>query len=450
MENLVRGKTKRKELTRVRASLTIIAMVLFLGNVTAEAQEMAFTLQDAYTSALKTHESIKIAEEGVLQSEAVIDQARTYLYPRLNGNAGYTRYNEILPPPPPVPSADSVIFQPQEESTASLKLTQPLYTGGRTLAALRTAKSRQEASRQDLAASREDLMLGVAEAYYGVLKAQKLVDVSRESVDRMERNRKVTEREANIRRTKANASALLRANTLVSQARIILLRSEDGLRIARRKLGLITGLPENVPLTEPASLDAPAEGYDRLRDAAFARREDYAKARLDRDVARENIAIVKGAHLPQLSAEGGVRYKSAAPSTLDEGTTNYVGLRLEVPIFEGGLMRHEVSEARSKLRQSELFADLLRRSIESEVYEASINLQTETAVLSAVKQQYEDAKSNFTAVEALFAEGVASTLQLIDAQQALLFTEREYVNAIYDQQVAILRLQRVVGMLGKA
>src|SRR5574341_964821 len=393
MENLVRGKTKRKELTRVRASLTIIAMVLFLGNVTAEAQEMAFTLQDAYTSALKTHESIKIAEEGVLQSEAVIDQARTYLYPRLNGNAGYTRYNEILPPPPPVPSADSVIFQPQEESTASLKLTQPLYTGGRTLAALRTAKSRQEASRQDLAASREDLMLGVAEAYYGVLKAQKLVDVSRESVDRMERNRK---------------------------------------------------------LTEPASLDAPAEGYDRLRDAAFARREDYAKARLDRDVARENIAIVKGAHLPQLSAEGGVRYKSAAPSTLDEGTTNYVGLRLEVPIFEGGLMRHEVSEARSKLRQSELFADLLRRSIESEVYEASINLQTETAVLSAVKQQYEDAKSNFTAVEALFAEGVASTLQLIDAQQALLFTEREYVNAIYDQQLAILRLQRVVGMLGKA
>jgi outer membrane protein len=447
----MRGKkTKREELTRVRAWLTIIAMLLFLGSVTAEAQEQVYTLRDAYTSALKTHESIKIAEEGVLQSESVIDQARTYLYPRLNGNAGYTRYNEILPPPPPVPSANSVIFQPQEESTASLKLTQPLYTGGRTLAALRTAKSRQEASRQDLAASREDLMLGVAEAFYGVLKAQKLVDVSRESVERMERNRKVTEREANIRRTKANASALLRANTLVSQARIILLRSEDGLRIARRKLGLITGLPENASLTEPATLEAPAEGYDRLRDFAVARREDYAKARLDRDVARENIAIVKGAHLPQLSAEGGVRYKSAAPSTLDEGTTNYVGLRLEVPIFEGGLMRHEVSEARSKLRQSELFADLLRRNIESEVYEASINLQTETSVLSAVKQQYDDAKSNFTAVEALFAEGVASTLQLIDAQQALLFTEREYVNAIYDQQVAILRLQRAVGMLGKA
>jgi outer membrane protein TolC len=241
----------------------------------------------------------------------------------------------------------------------------------------------------------------------------------------------------------------LRANTLVSQARIILLRSEDGLRIARRKLGLITGLPENAVLAEPAPLEAPEEGYERLREVAFANREDYAKAKLNQDVAAENITIVRGAHLPQFYAEGGLRYKSAVPSTLDEGTTYYGGLRLEVPIFEGGLMKHEVSEAKSKLRQSELSTALMKRSIESEVYEASVNLQTETSVLVAVKQQYDDARSNFSTVEGLFGEGLASSLQLIDAQQSLLFTEQEYVNVLYDHQLAILRLQRAVGLLGK-
>lgn len=428
---------------RTVQSVSIIGLIVLLA-AAAHAGDQIYTLQDAYEAAYKTYESIKIAEEGVLQADTVVDQALTYIYPRLTGDAGYKKYNEVLPP------EGNTIFQPKEEVTAGLKLSQPLYTGGRTLAAFRAAKTLREASRQDLSAAREDLMLQVAEAYYGVLKAQKLVVVSRDSVERMERNRKVTEREANIRRTKANASALLRANTLVSQAKIILLQSEDGLRIAKRKLSLLTGLPESAALIEPTPPAAPGEGYERLQEIAFTNREDYAKSRMNQNVAAENITIVRGAHYPQLYAEGGLRYKSADPKTLDEGTTYYGGLRLDVPIFEGGLMGYQVSEARSKLRQSELSTALLKRSIENEVYEASVNLQTITAVLAAVRQQYDDARSNFSAVESLFGEGLASTLQLIDAQQALLVTERVYVNAVYDQQVAVLRLQRVVGLLGKA
>ena len=39
-----------------------------------------------------------------------------------------------------------------------------------------------------------------------------------------------------------------------------------------------------------------------------------------------------------------------------DGTTYYGGLRLQVPIFEGGLMKAELSEARSRRRQAELVA----------------------------------------------------------------------------------------------
>ncbi|HWR73171.1 MAG TPA: hypothetical protein VN604_08365, partial [Nitrospirota bacterium] len=67
-------------------------------STTAFPQERLYTLEDAYASAFRSYESVKIAEEGVIRSEAVINQAWTYLYPRLNGDAGYTRYNEALPP----------------------------------------------------------------------------------------------------------------------------------------------------------------------------------------------------------------------------------------------------------------------------------------------------------------------------------------------------------------
>lgn len=429
----------------------LIMIVLLLLEAPAFAEDRLYTIDDAYASAFKSYESIKIAEEGVLQSESVVNQAWTYLYPRLTGDAAYTRYNEVLPPPSPsgTSSAGSQVFQPKDQVTASLRLLQPIYTGGRTMAALRSAEKLRDASKQDLSASQEALMLRVANAYYGVLKAQKLVEVSKDSLNRMERHRAVTEREANMRRTKANASALLRSNTLVSQARVILLRTEDSLRIARRQMNLLTGLPENAALSEPASIQPPAEGYEQLRDTALANREDYISAKLTRDIAEENITIVRGGHFPQLYAEGGLRYKNADPETIDAGTTYYGSVKLEVPIFEGGLMKHEVAEAKSKLRQAEFSTMLLQRSIEQEVYESYLDLQTTSTVLTVLRKQYDDAQSNFSNVESLYAEGLASSLQLIDAQQALLLAEREYVTAVYDQQVAILSLQRAIGILGK-
>jgi outer membrane protein TolC len=66
-----------------------------------------------------------------------------------------------------------------------------------------------------------------------------------------------------------------------------------------------------------------------------------------------------------------------------------------------------------------------------------------------VKVQYEYAKSNFDTVEGLFSEGLAPSLSLIDAQQALSLAERELVSATWGQQLAVLRLQRSIGVLGK-
>src|SRR3990170_4373020 len=385
------------------AQMAIGLLIPMLGVTTAFCDENRYTLQDAYTAALATNESIKIAEEGVVQADSRVDQARTYLFPRLTANAGNTWYNKTLPP-----GGGDFLFQPREQFHAGLVLTQPLYTGGRTLAAFRTARTLFEMSRKQLTTSQQDMLLNVAAAYFEVLKARKLVEVSRDSLSRMEQYKKVTERVASTRRSKANISDLLRAKTLVSQAAISVVTAQDRLRIARRRLSLLTRLP-----------------------------------------AEENITIVRGSHYPQISAEGGVRYQDSRPTMIMDETVYYGGIRLQIPIFEGGLMKAEVSEARSKFRQAEYATELLRRNIEMDVYEAYVKLETVTSVLESTRLRYADAKENFDAVTYLFNEGLASSLMVIDAQQALYFTEREFVAATYDKQVAILRLQRSIGLMGK-
>lgn len=422
----------------------LIVAVLIGSSASPGAAERVYTLDEAYRAALGSNEAIKIAEEDVSQSNYRMDQAWSFLYPRLNARASYTRFNKTLPP-----EGGPFLFQPLDQYQAGLVLTQPLYTGGRTLAAYRTAQKLGETSSNSLGLARQDTILRVAEAYYGVLRAQKSVEISKRSLERIERHRLITEREAGTRRSKANQSALLRANSLVAQARISLVRAQDGLKIAKEKLALVTKLPPDIAVAEPVPNAQPTEDLKTLQKTALMNRDDYANSRLNRNIAEENVTIVRGGHYPQLSAELGATYQHSVPDLVLDATVYYAGLRLQVPIFEGGLMKAETSEAKSKVRQAELASDLLRESIESEVHEAYVNVETASSVLDTAKLQMDYAKKSYDAVQGLFTEGLLASLSLIDAEQALTFAETETMNASYDRELAILRLKRSMGTLGK-
>jgi outer membrane protein len=191
------------------------------------------------------------------------------------------------------------------------------------------------------------------------------------------------------------------------------------------------------------------ENLEGLKASALQNRDDYSGSKVNASIASENVTIVQGGHYPQLYAEAGMQYQDSRPALITDASGYYGGLRLQMPIFEGGLMKAEVSQARSKARQAEFASDFIRKSIESDVHEAYVNFQTVTSVLETAKLQMEYAKSNFDAVEGLFADGLAPSLSLIDAEQALNMAERELMNATYDRQVAILRIKKSIGTLGK-
>jgi outer membrane protein len=413
---------------------------LFAGPVDAAGK--VYTLKDAYQSALSMNENVKIAEENLFQSESIIDQAWAHVYPGLSARTGYTQYNKSL-------GQGDFVFQPLGQFQAALVLTQPLYTGGRTLAALRIAQQLREANTNNLSTTKQDTMLKVAEAYYGVVKAEKRVEVNRRSLERMERHKKVTDREAATRRTKANVSAMLRATTLVNQARINLVRAEDSLKIARAKLSLESKLPPEPAVAEPETLKQPAETLDQLKEIALTARPDYAASKQNMKVAEEFVTVVRGAHHPQVSAEAAMQYQNSHPETAFDGTIYYGAIRVQIPIFEGGLLKAETSEARSKVRQAEFKTSSLKRSIENEVHDAYINVQTLNTVLETARMQMKYAKDNFDAVEGLFREGLVTSLSMIDAEQALSQAEQEVVNSTYDQQLSILRLKKSIGTLEK-
>jgi outer membrane protein TolC len=58
-------------------------------------------------------------------------------------------------------------------------------------------------------------------------------------------------------------------------------------------------------------------------------------------------------------------------------------------------------------------------------------------------------KGTYDAVEGMFSEGLLESLALIDAEQALKLSEQELMNDGYDRELAVLRLKKSIGVLGK-
>jgi outer membrane protein len=124
-------------------------------------------------------------------------------------------------------------------------------------------------------------------------------------------------------------------------------------------------------------------------------------------------------------------------------------LSLNFPFFEGGLTRAQVNEARARERQSGLLYDDLKKSIGVEVQGAYLDLVTQKGILKYLEDQVVYARDNFNAVSKQFEFGLAQSLDIMDANTLLVTAERSLVQAVYDYQVAILRMKKATGTLLK-
>ena len=122
---------------------------------------------------------------------------------------------------------------------------------------------------------------------------------------------------------------------------------------------------------------------------------------------------------------------------------------MNFPIFEGGLRVAEVKEARSKEKQSQLFYEDLKKTIEVEVQSAYLDLVTQKAILKFLEDQQAFAKDNYQAITRQFEYGLAQSIDIIDANTLLVSAERKVAEAGYNYQVAILKMKRATGVLLK-
>lgn len=415
----------------------ILAFVFALSASSARGE--TFTLQQAYEMAFRKAEGIQIARERVLQAEEDKNRARSTVLPKLTVNGVYQRS------PKETDASGAFLLQPRDSYDANVTVEQPLFAGGKNSAGIRIARKGLEVARRDFNLSTEELLLETAEAFYEVLKAGKNAEAQRRNVERLKEHRRLSELRYKV--GEVTESVFLRAQAELAGAQAELVAVENDLATRKKELQLLTDLPEGFEVMEPAAPEIPREAVPDLLQIAFEKREDLERTRLQEEIAADQVAFARGNFLPTLDADWTYFYRDTDPQRSFFIQDSWIAsLRLEFPIFEGGLRRAELAQAHSQLEQSRLERTRLRKEIDLDVTRSSLALEAVTRELESRREQQRFAEKNFEMVSKQFTFGLATNIDVLDANQTLIEAERDVITATYDRHVSILRLQRSVGI----
>jgi len=400
-----------------------------------------YSLDDLCRIALARSEKLKVAEENLTIAETGTDKVFSYLLPRLTATGGYTQYSEKKL------TATGGVLQPESSFGWGVRVDETVSLSGRELTALGISRQNVTKSRYDLTAIREDYLLRyVAAAYYNVLMARKGLEIADSNLERLTKYREAAEKR--VRVGEVTKTALLRAEGELSGAKSDRLQAQNGLELAMVVLASNVGIKDAFMLREVTVAESDIPVITVFQERAFAVRADLKSMDVQKQIAADQIKIAEGAFWPSISVFGVYAGADQNPATSSLNRESiYGGVALNFPFFDGGLRKADVSEAKARERQAALLYEEMKKGIEIEVQTVYLDLVTQKGILQFLNDQLAFARDNYHAVARQFDFGLANSLDVLDSNTLLVSAERKAASALYNYELALLRMKKATGTL---
>jgi len=239
---------------------------------------------------------------------------------------------------------------------------------------------------------------------------------------------------------------VLRAEVRLSMERQRATAAANDYEKAKLQLARVIGLPLGQPFALSQDVPfVPVPGLT-LEDAlarAYRERPDYLAALERVRAAEATRKAVVGEMLPsiRLNADYGA-IGLQVPSAL--ATFNVTGT-VDVPIFEGGRIRGKLAEADAELKKRRAEADDARAEVDYDVRSAFLDLTSTEEELQTATRGRELADQQLQQARDRFAAGVASNIEVVQAQEAVAAASEQYISALYGYNVAKAMLARSLG-----
>jgi outer membrane protein TolC len=186
------------------------------------------------------------------------------------------------------------------------------------------------------------------------------------------------------------------------------------------------------------------ETIDEALKIAYSSRSDFRAALSAQRAAQQQLSAARAERYPVLAVNGDYAVQGPAFGH-SHGTFSFQG-GVEVPVFTGGRIKGDLTQAEALLRQRKSEAENVRGQVDYDVRTAYLNLQAAKEQVAVARQNVDLANESLSRSKERFAAGVTDSVEVVQSQQALASANDQYISSLYSHNLAKLQLARAVGV----
>jgi len=327
-------------------------------------------------------------------------------------------------------------------------VTQTLYNGQQTANRTRVAEGQVSAAREGLRVLEQSVMLAAATIYMDYLRDSATLEVQRSNVRVLEQTLKQT-------RDRFNVGEVTRTDVAQSEAQLAagrtqLLTAESTLTTTRSNFRRIIGNePNALQAGSPVDRFLPATLPSAI-DLGLTENPNVTSAMFGIDVSFLNVKVNEGALFPTVTLQAAIQQGYQTAITTPRSLSASAIAQVSVPIYQGGAEYALIRQSKETLAQQRLVLDQTRDQTRASVVTAWGQLLAGKAQVSSAQAQVQASEIALNGVREEAKAGQRTTLDVLNAQQALVNARVALVTAQHDRVVASYAVLSAVGRLSPA
>src|SRR5580658_2421128 len=327
------------------------------------------------------------------------------------------------------------------------KLTQSVFDFG-SIRRYQSSRAAYRAAKSDRGATDNSVSTTVAKAYLAALRANADVEAYQSNVSLAEAVLKQAENQKSA--GTGTGIDVTRAKVQLANEKQHLLVVQNDRNKAQLQLLRVMGLnlATELELTDKLSYEpVNALTLEQAEAEALKNRPDV-KAQAEREAAARLIAnSVKVERLPSLYAYADYGTTGTNGTIVSLLPTRDYGVALRVPIFDGGRRDARRAESASQFRQERVRTNDLHEQIDLDVRMALDSLHSAEEQVKVAEAGLSLSQSEFTQARRRYDAGVASSLEVTDAQTRLDRARDNHIAALFNHNIARFDLGQATGTI---
>jgi outer membrane protein TolC len=440
-------------------TFTVFALICLLSYM-ASGQTRTLSMHEALELSLANNREIKIAELDIEKSQQQVQAAKSYALPAVGVSGQVSHYFQS-----PVffgfgnssTGGDKIPygrFGGKDQLSATFFVAQPVFNAA-IQPGIQSAKLQERQSRLQVTGRQTDIVALVKQTYIQVLVLRERIRLQKESMGRNEKA--LQDARSLLAQGKALRVDTLRAYTSVKNLEPALLRLSYAIEVGKQQLKTLMGIDSSRQIELGDSLVLPAVSNlpveEEVYNEASLHRADLKVVDMQQQLAEQQVKLAAAGMKPvvSLNAQYLLQTQTSQFNYFNAyyPSTPFVGAQVTVPIFNGYGNKARVKQAKLEKDQSVVQSKNAYEQLKSEVKQVVANVHETAARIQTSANVKETASLSYDITQYRYAKGVASRLELTDAELALTTAQSNYLEAVYDYLSARIALEHTIGTIGQ-